>query len=370
MEKSKVTVVIEEYTDGRYLTRSINSLKRQTNDNFEVLVLAYGEIDEEVREKYDNIIEVTKEEKNNCLINVIKQIKSEYIMFLSTIMIPASNLIAIMLQYKVEKSEAFYYPNFLVVDHGQYVDWWLEEYSYYGVLYTKEEIISKIKEDDENGNITSWLLQCRNDYEECCISENAYIYRSDNPENFQLKLFELIPAVAQNFNVDKELMLKLSKVYIKQWYQCFLKGDNQVINPLKDFLNVFDDDEEMAIVIARAAGISEKEVFFINKYTDEECRFYCKNVVFFNSTSTVDYLKRVDIGEDTSLSDEMNMEQRLNVISNRLKVIEETVYTTQQPVELSERVVNGYRQGKLGLRTIFKAIRAWFAFKIKGKGEK
>ena len=228
----KITVVLEEYTDGRYLTRSLNSLKRQTMDDYDVIILAYGELDDEIQTQHKNIVFVN-DKNSNGVKDVLEKIDTDYMMFLSTIIVPAPNTLDIMLQHKVEDKEIFYYPNFLIAEKETYVSWWLEEYSYYGVLYSKEEIRSVLKKIEEYATIPECLLECRTEYQNCTKLEDAYIYRSENPENFHLMLYDMIPALAQNYQSEKELMIKLSKAYIKQWYKDFLKENDYALSPVK-----------------------------------------------------------------------------------------------------------------------------------------
>ena len=380
----KITVVLEEYTDGRYLTRSLNSLKRQTMDDYDVIILAYGELDDEIQTQHKNIVFVN-DKNSNGVKDVLEKIDTDYMMFLSTIIVPAPNTLDIMLQHKVEDKEIFYYPNFLIAEKETYVSWWLEEYSYYGVLYSKEEIRSVLKKIEEYATIPECLLECRTEYQNCTKLEDAYIYRSENPENFHLMLYDMIPALAQNYQSEKELMIKLSKAYIKQWYKDFLKENDYALSPVKYFLNAFKEDE-----------ISD-------------CRFYCKNVGAFidekhenqNKVRDIDRLmdllqKTVELYDNnTSINDAILLEQRLTDVSKKMEdmqivinqlncnmltlesvndcVKENIKLISENSVNgavLSEQVVDGYRSGKLGLGTIIKAFGAWFTFKIKGNGGK
>lgn len=404
----KITVVLEEYTDGRYLTRSLNSLKRQTMDDYDVIILAYGELDDEIQTQHKNIVFVN-DKNSNGVKDVLEKIDTDYMMFLSTIIVPAPNTLDIMLQHKVEDKEIFYYPNFLIAEKETYVSWWLEEYSYYGVLYSKEEIRSVLKKIEEYATIPECLLECRTEYQNCTKLEDAYIYRSENPENFHLMLYDMIPALAQNYQSEKELMIKLSKAYIKQWYKDFLKENDYALSPVKYFLNAFKEDEKMLTVILKSADIKEKELEFLNLDEISDCRFYCKNVGAFidekhenqNKVRDIDRLmdllqKTVELYDNnTSINDAILLEQRLTDVSKKMEdmqivinqlncnmltlesvndcVKENIKLISENSVNgavLSEQVVDGYRSGKLGLGTIIKAFGAWFTFKIKGNGGK
>lgn len=171
-----ISVIIPKYEDDLYLIRCLNSIKRQTYKDTEILVID-GNCQQDIIDKYGLRIVETETNKCNGLNKAIAQAKGDYIYFCNVSSVPAPNTLSSLLN---EDDVTCLYANSYVMVGNSF-----EEkdrlLSCYGKLFDKSKIAEKKIQFEGNCLYAEYffVIEYVSCFEKLCKKDEVSIYDTE-----------------------------------------------------------------------------------------------------------------------------------------------------------------------------------------------
>ncbi len=310
---SLISVVIPYCKERKYLLRCINSIKRQTYTDIEIILVSDNQR-EEIEYKV-KVISTIKE--------AIKKAKGEYIFFCSNTSILTNNVLEELYVNIVKEGVDLSSVNVYVSNGVDYTEYFTQ-ISVFGKLFRKNWLQDiSIEENSEYGLqelIAKYLVKCNRIQE----SNRAIVYETDkailSPEQTQKfeietwkRVFELI---GTDFSKKDGIGTKIKQTVENSYEE---KEVEHKVSYLKN------GDTQTFLIISEI--ISKKE----------------------EMVKGIEMPKIVEKTVESEKEESVDIEAFLEVMSGEL---------------LINYVIGKYRNGSLGLKTIIKSFFAWMKYKL------
>ncbi len=412
-----VSVIIPEFDDDTYLIRCINSIRRQTYKNVEIILIR-----DFMPQNLKNILNLKTIYYGNYWENInmaIAQASGSAVLFCHTNTVLENQLLEKLVAFN--NTETFSFARCLKTDGKNFDNITCNELTLYGKLFYLKFITDKTKcfDSEECFPELSFLCSYAHSFIKINIVENGYIYgESEDIYNFIPNNVASFSRVENGFSllnndnlIDRQAIFYLvehapESISREEWIKLAVKIDNQFHNyrlnyfiadnylseifticlnendsclfeKFKEYFSSFQKDERFMKVICPLFGMKEKEIDFLLSCSLDEYLFYEEH----------------DFIEDT-MTDSDNytpFEKKINILIEEIKKIESMVKASSKAdvvekhnspgvvmdiqdqnsslillsgPDLAEYVISQYRQGKLGIKTIFKSIKAWIKYKF------
>lgn len=414
--KPLVSVVIPAFEDDTYLVRCLNSIRRQTYDNVEIL-LAGNKCSEKVKKDYGITI-ISGKSYEDGLNKAIKSSCGEYILFCSVTSILAYSTIETLVAGMKQDSSCIY-AVCRTPDKEEFTVSLPIEISLWGKLFRKEKIMEHAIIFDDNYAMPqeNFVLRYLGLYEKCVEDDSVEIYETDvdtltcrrdcgvqeaeletivkllrnislntkaeflfnlisdviiglSPEQ-SLKYFKII---AEGFSAEKELNYKIAERYSKNYYVSLLKEKNdRAYEIFRVYLQCFELEREYLAVILDVLGISVEQYEIMQQHDLKEYLFYRNKV--YDPVTMQSYVKELQKLQALLEAERKRIDKLENKISTNENMSVKTIKQIQDQknvsfnqytgMELAECVVKIYEEGRLGAKTILKSMLAWLKYKMK-----
>ena len=403
-----ISVIIPEFEDDTYLMRCINSIRRQTYKNVEILLIR-DTISQEV-EDISNLRTLYYGNYWENLNFAIAQASGSAIFFCHTNTVLESQLLEKLVGLNDEKT--FCYARCLKTNGKNFENINYNELTLYGKLFYLKFITDKTRcfNFERYFPEFSFLHSYTRNFNEIVLSNNCYIYgesediyniisndimlfpeaereipllNSDNPID-RAAIFYMIDHAPKNMASEEwlELAVKLEnkfhnyrinyeiadKYLCEIFRTCLKENDFQLFESFKKYFTAFRENKYYLKVICSLFGIKEIDLLL--------------------SSSIDEYLFYKDKMIDIDTKAEAVLEEKVNVLNEKIKKLENIIKSSDvskkqsdqsvAPItkegnsssmplvgpEFAEYVISQYYQGKLGMRTIFKSVKGWIKYKF------
>ncbi len=419
----KVSVIIPKSDDHTYLIRCLSSIRRQVYKNIDIFVLE--DVPEDIVQQYNLIIYPHTEDSYwEQLNNAIRKADGDYLFFCSMTSVIAPNVIEALVR-GIEEKEADFPVGCYAVEGSNGFNLCEEAaYTIFGKLFERNKILSE-NIWFKDGYIFSdvlFVLKYQGICQSTKVNDTAYIYESDckllpnrqlgdvqqeevvkmfeqmnqlEEEKRSRFLFHLWKLMNQSEQVPEHLILEINRSlyseyqlnydvaqkFVKKWYKdAETNNDEHAYEMVKDYLGTYDGNEDYQRTILMVCGISKDMYVYMKKYNLKEFLFYKK--CWFEEllkTSEVsdakraidEYIDQCEAKFEASVSD---MEKRLTEsVNNSVNNIISEFGSRSESTNMSENlsgpdlavyVIEKYRQGCLGIKTLLKSLIAWIKYKI------
>lgn len=399
-----VSIIIPEFTDDKYVVRCLNSIKRQTYKNIEVV---FGM---DVQEKYlDETVRSIKRREEDRWGNLNKAINvanGEYIFICNVSTVLSPNLLLKLVQScksstlggvrilnvlkgnikqenieditiigKLFNKNVINDNKILLKSKERYPEYtFLEEYLQYctGTKYINDEYLY---DNTDNFIINPSIKLAKDDIFKCLERVNLDTISAEATRRLILDLMDSIVnynleetiQVAIHMHEDYILLSEINYVvaerYLKNVYsQCIKNNDALLWKNLQKYVNSIKDEQFLKL-IGGLWGISLAECNLIKKYCIADYLFY-KDKITENekdeSRKIWDAIKH--------LEKNLNQKTDSKKVDYRNNKEKEVVYQKEQlrGVELGEYVITEYEGGRMGIGYIFRFLKAWLKYKLQG----
>lgn len=375
-----VSVIVKVYSNQKYLIRCLNSIKRQTYKDIEIIVMseeAVGNIPADISAR---ISLVQGMNEGDAIKTALDNAKGEGVVFVSSDSMMTDNVI----QELLETSEELSVCSYTRVYTPDCTDYTLNKQSHIsmcGKMYNKSQLLKVLNEKnikDEVELTVEYLDQCKG----LALAEETAIYEAEKTnmtenitqrdEDGWKKLLQLVSdkgmvadirnyitagigeVVSETITDTDDIMdyakekfhndvwlnyIVAKKSVINWWNQLQDVNNNKAYKKYIEYISSFEG-ESVAKLLLNDCGIDDStfEVMRTNEQT-----------VFLDVLCGV----RAESGAKLAVGGIANMHLGSNG------------YTPEMTgVQLAEFVVDKYKTGKLGLKTIFKSMVAWIKYKI------
>lgn len=397
-----ISVIIPEFEDDTYLIRCLNSLKRQTYKSLEIII-ADDACDEKIRQAY-GVVTVGAGDYWEKLNSAIKISKGEYIFFYDVNSVMGTNVL-----YSLQENTTqniLYYAQCVYQKGDQFVPVENDEFSIYGKLFRKD-FLRKERIMFQKKSVypeLEFVIEYLKMYESAIPYEGKYVYmknkqliRSDDIsigdiEEFLNSIYIIEPEKLENLlfrvlefcepNNQMEIMLILAKYQTEEWNlnykvaekylwnlyrECLNSKDENIFQSIKKYLGIFQEKKYFLRVLLNLIKLDEKQLGVLLQVPLEEYLFLQDK---FEVVFPVERINMPTKSENQNLS---ILEKELKVIEQKIDNIKiEPKYVEKEVIvdkelsgpALAEDVVEKYRQGRLGLKTIIRSLCAWFKYKM------
>ncbi len=372
-----VSVIIDACNGHKFLVRSLNSIRRQTYKDIEIIVVTNENIENSVQ---NDVKTIMSKNFNEGLKKAVESAAGHKIYFCSSTSVMTENVISDLMEVASDSSICTYTKGF-IRQEKDYAPYMGINVSLYGKL-TDKEVLKKALSDDNSNQanlVVAYLKQCKGLitvdsavlYESCDECEMAQMTMGTVKES-ALKDFlkkvcdtglddavrnyitagvgEIIATVvedaedimlyiANTMPDDMWLNYSVSRKTISKWWNIIQNGNNtKIYNAFRQYISSFDD--ELKKMMLKNCNIN-KEIFEIMKVNEQD--------VFLNIYN--------GIKDDTSVT----VVKTAAPASNNSQGYSYEL----SGMQLADYVVDKYRSGSLGLKTFFKSFGAWVKFKLK-----
>lgn len=397
-----ISVIIPEFEDDTYLIRCLNSLKRQTYKSLEIII-ASNTCNEKIRKDY-GIVTVEQGDYWEKLNLAIKISKGEYIFFYDVNSVMGTNVLYSLLKNTTQN--ILYYAQCVYQKGAQFVPAENNEFSIYGKLFRKD-FLRKEKIMFQKRSVypeLEFVIEYFKMYEKAFPYEGKYVYMKNKQliqsedisigeiEEFLNSIYIFEPEKLENLlfrvlefcepNNQMEIMLILAKYQTEEWNlnyrvaekylwnlyrECLNSKDENIFQNIKKYLGIFQDEKYFLRVLLNLIKLDEKQLGVLLQVTLEEYLFLQDK---FEVVFPVERINMPTKSQNQNLS---ILEKELKVIEQKIdnikiepKYVEKEVIVNKElsGPALAEDVVEKYRQGRLGLKTIIRSLRAWFKYKM------
>ena len=372
-----VSVIIDACNSHKFLIRSLNSVRRQTYNDIEIIVVAKEKIENLLRNDVKIVV------AQNFCEGIAKSVASaggEHIYFCSSTSVLTDNVISDLVEAASDSSLGIYTKTYIKAQED------CSEYrganaSLYGKLVAKDKFKNTLSGNysSQAEIVISYMKQCKGVlsadsaimYESCTDSEICEaavkntkeealktLLKEVNDAEMSVAVRNYITAGIGEFiatsvedaeNImnyissampnDMWLNYAVSRKTISRWWNIIQNGNSaKIYSKFIDYVSSFDD--ELTKVILNGCGIN-RAIFEIMKANEQS--------VFLNIYNSIEKDSEV-VAVRTVATTKNNAQQYSYELSG---------------MQLADFVVEKYRNGSLGLKTFFKSIGAWIKYKLK-----
>lgn len=379
-----VSVVVNVYDSQKYLIRCLNSIMRQTYKDTEIIVVANEELERLPKDAEIKVINERGSDKCGTFKKAVDMAHGEYIYFCSSDSMMTDNTLDELVKISNDSSACPYTRAY--TPNGS--DYTLDRKIYAsicGKLFCKEKLQRVITENiqkklhSELEVVIEYLQQC----ERVVLAEEAMIYESKEKNLIQIidvnqrntsywkKVLKSVAenctlAETRNFittgigeviaateNDTEELMFYTERLLhsdvwlnyaiagksIRKWWRTIQDGKNsEMYKAFVEYISCYDG-EAVAKLLLKDCGISQ-DIFDIMKVNQQDT-----------------FLTILDSIKD----EEKGHEGRVVAPA---PVHQEKYSYELSGMQLADYVVDKYKSGSLGLKTILKSLKAWIKYKI------
>lgn len=395
--KPEISIIIPDSANTTYLTRCLNSIKRQTISDYEIIISSEEQA-LPVPEAYNNISICS-----GGLKEAAGSAKGDYVFFLSITSLLTENVLEDLLAKTRENPDSCFCACLLGRGNNVFTYAKGAVFSIYGTLFEKAGFAKAI----ESGAGLPAVAEYLGSFKKVILDEDALIYETD-----PACIYPYIPMDAASFEGWMEALgdadvpgievyayfekcsadsvscaekLKIAAVFAKSFSDAlesnylFAKGclktvytesreneDETTYEAVKNYAALWKDNPVLLRMILELIGVSSKkqEAYFTSSLKEFE---------FYDVYITED--------EEREALHFEELEQRIGKLEKNLKSLpaegskdrvpagnysqapDMTKYLIGQ--DLADLVVRKYAEGSLGLGTLIKAFKAWFRFKMK-----
>lgn len=367
-----VSVVIPDCRDGLYLQRCINSIRRQTYKDIEIIAVWKPEDDAKYLE---GVRAIQSEVDTKSLIeNIVDESKAECIYFLSYYSVLAPNTVEALLKENEEKKRIVK-ANEVVVSKDKKYNHKENSLKHFMGLLLEKDVLEKALENyiptycDEYQIWNKYI----NEFEEVLDSEEAFYYSTyvveDEIEVEDEGLLEYAPDLFHN------TLTVISGLEEDNLKEC----EDRLINKIK-----IPETElcDVCKMVYEERGNSYNLILFFWDYyrkryqkacIEKDSRAYeeVKRAMMWVEEPELQFFLQKKLG----ISADMFSAMKHLDLHNYLFVIEDNALFLSMKYpngikdlygsDLVDYVVSKYERGRLGVGTIIKSIIAWIRYKIK-----
>lgn len=397
-----ISVIIPEFEDDTYLIRCLNSLKRQTYKALEIIIAGYT-CNEKIREDY-GIVTVEEGDYWEKLNLAIKISKGEYIFFYDVNSVMGTNVLQDL--YENVESSILYYGQCLYQSEKNFLSIENEKFSIYGKIFRKD-FLQKEKNFFRKESLypeLEFVIKYIHIFESVFADNSVYIYMrnrefiqsedfsfekvqffieslfSIEPKELENLLWRILKTCPEEKQIDILLMIAentdeawnlnyvIAQKYLKTIYmQCIGMQNEKTFKSLKKYFLIFREKKYFLHTLLSLINMTEKQLdIFLEVPLDEYIFLQDKfqDILPDEKMSAINVIKPKDL--------EL-IENNLKIITKKIEDIKlepqykEKIVTVDRVLSgpaLAEDVIEKYRQGKLGIKTIVKSLVAWFKFKF------
>lgn len=402
-----VSIIIPEFEDDTYLIRCLNSIKRQTYQNYEIIVVndMCGPL---IQEKYGLRLIDRKENWCNGLNEAMRSANGEYLLFCKADMVLAPNVLEQLLK-DMAKIQIFYTGQCCSKNKAGYEN--SAEITLYGKLFLKEIIEKKqicFSEADIYTDV-GFVLRYTSDFEKIETDDKVYIYGTEfghfssetefinrntvtsfldlckenlSEEHAVQKILEAIirdcededkilaaMKVKEIYGTAYEINYSIAEKYTSVLFkQCLLENNEIIFEELKAYLKLFEEDKDFLKIMLPLFNMNQERYEICLAHSLEEYLFYKdklkndkeKGFLYEELNEKIEKIEK----ELTVLRLKKESEKVIPVSSQNQGIETRSNVVQISGPELAEYVVQTYRQGGLGLKTLVRAFGGWLRYKF------
>lgn len=372
-----VSVIVDACNSHKFLVRSLNSIRRQTYKDIEIIVVAKDDVEKLL---HNDVKLIVSQSFGDGLKKAVVTAIGEKIYFCNSTSVLTDNVIEDMVKAASDSSLCVYTKVYIKNNSG-YVSYLGVNALLYGKLVDKK-VFEKALPNDCEGHVEtfiSYLKQCSN----VVTSDGAILYVSCTEtelfqnvvgnvkeESFKKLLKEVSNSgmdistrnyitaglgefIALKVDEAESIMFYISNMMpqdvwlnyavsrktISRWWNIIQNGNStRIYTKFIEYISAFDD--ELMQMMLKNCGIN-KSIFEIMKVNEQD--------VFLNIYNSIK--KETGVAVVKTVATAQNNAQE---------------YTYElSGMQLADYVVDKYRSGSLGLKTFFKSFGAWIKFKLK-----
>ena len=402
--KTLISVIIPKTENNIYLARCLNSIKRQTYENIEIIAIEDNAV-MDIYQKH-NVKLVSAENDIDEWNKSIALAKGEYIFFCNSTSILPRNIIS-DLQKEAEKTEGAVSATFRSANGEKFTPYLKTELSIYGKLLNAKHIREKKIIFAKGGcKEALFILQYIKEISRVFVVKTAEIYETDSTffekalkiesklEDIQtvLSLLEHIPLTTKKDFVvelinnlelnaspdtklkaianvsdflisEKELNFQLAQKHVKEYYEQLIENENaQAYTFIQTYLSKFEFENQYLKVMLDVLGISTEQYEIMQKGDLKSYLFYFDKLPNHKKEEAyrISIEERVEKLERVVANYNISASVNENILHDNVKTLDFTL----DNATFADEIITRYATGNLGLKTILKATKAWLKFKF------
>lgn len=417
--QKKISVIITEHKEHAYLIRCLNSIRRQTYQNIEIILTGTG-YPKDITQEYPAVVMAENaRSKEGGWKNIFEKAGGDYIYFCSETSVLAPNVLEDLFQH-IGGNAVCMAARCMVPNGNDFKDCANAEATAYGKILKKELFWEKLKTSVADGTcrlheLEAAVLEYVNLFSGLEYAESAFVYETDESA-LELHLPPLLQEEAQNewlakikiyssetknaligmwisdemqrngtgqaaaaimrvarvLNLEKEINYEIAHRYVKQWYEKAVEQEQESFYRMaRDYLGCFDTQEAYQRVLLYACGIGREQYAYMKKSSLEEYLFYKDKLMDEqNFLCRIEEMEALKKGLEDSRNEIDVLKKKVSAVIAGEGVegnVPEAVWDDEIRLKgpaLAEYVIDKYRQGWLGLRTIVKSFMAWAGYKL------
>lgn len=411
-----ISIIIPKCQDITYRIRCLNSIVRQSYKNYEIIVIGNDYTEEIIKEYKLKVVNIKEnDEKLEGIQEAIKIANGDFIFFCSITSILAADVLQKLRTSIIDDKISIVSANYLIKENNVFQEkidtiflllgkLWKKEVLEFTGTEIEEAILQEqvyIYETDETAYEYSIQLFNEELFEKLV---KAYLNSVSMKDVIQKNIVNILNSLEhiklQNIivtqltteeTIDFEFKYQLAKDYVYKWYQMAEKNlDEEPFAYVKEYLTLIKNREDFLFVILQLLGINKTQYQNINKYNIRDWIFF-KNklieekalennwlqqwtVLQENRENQWDVIKKElfalqeeNLNKVSSLQNEVSkLGNKVASYANTTKKESNVIVSMPEGNMLAEYIINTYGEGKLGLKTIIKALGAWLKYKIFG----
>lgn len=415
-----ISIIIPKQQEQTYLIRCLNAIKRQTYQNYEIILIT-EQCEEKLQEQYNlKIVETEGTDKWIGMQQAIESACGEYIYFCSMSSVLAPNTLEELLNDTLDADE--HSMGQVMILDGKNVkrtDASVVELGIYGKFFLKSRIQEEKIEFQEKMEFADYIFASV--YERKCekIEENkdVYIYETDKKffydterlisgmeEERELLLvaqedaryFKKILALLENtiareieryripqytnglveaFPKEYEINYQFAKKYLKKVFDsCQKENDEETFKEFQTYFRMLESEEDFFKILLPVFELSEDKYGYLKECSLKEYLFFRDRINDEKKQQEEDYQRLTEsvkkLEKASAIMDdlqriamEMDSVQK-NMLVTNVKTAETVTEELTGPM-LAEFVVDKYRSGGLGLKTLLLSLKVWIMYKFR-----